>query len=240
MLGLSARRAMGVAIMGMGIGCGSTTSGGSSTGGSSGVGASLTETGGTSTTSTGGSSSAGLGGSSTGGSADLDGASVDDVVDDGGHCDALEEQHTEEGFLHLNNCDPTTYLTNPPSSGNHYGIWALYQTYTQPIRDGFWVHSLEHGAIVITYNCPEGCADDVARIQAFIDSVPNDCASFPKRFILLPDPNLDVKFAASAWTWTLKASCFDRDAFAAFAAAHYNHGREDICGGGIDPTSACP
>jgi len=34
---------------------------------------------------------------------------------------------------------------------------------------------------------------------------------------MLPDPDLDVRFAASAWGFTLKAACFDRDAFASRA-----------------------
>jgi hypothetical protein len=205
-----------------------------------------TAAGGSTATGPGGSAGIDAGGSSagnTGGTTTLD-AAVSDVVtsDDGGaHCDALVESHPIEGFNHTPNlCDPTNYMTNPPSSGDHYGNWALYQTYTQPFRPGFWVHNLEHGSVVITYNCPEGCAADVARIQAFIDSVPNDCGAFPKRFLLLPDPDLDVRFAASSWGFTIKAACFDRDAFAQFAADHYNHGREDICGGGIDPLTACP
>lgn len=136
-------------------------------------------------------------------------------------------------------CSPLIFATNPPSSGNHYAIWADYRTYARPILRGFWVHSLEHGAVVITYNCPGGCAEDVAAAQAFIDGLPADCGPMSRRVIMTPDPELDVRFAASAWGYTLRANCFDRDTFSSFYSAHYDHGPESICGGGTDPTELC-
>jgi hypothetical protein len=136
-------------------------------------------------------------------------------------------------------CSPLTYGTNPPSSGNHYAIWADYRTYDRPILPGFWVHALEHGAMVITYNCPGGCPDEVAAAQSFVDGLPADCGAMARRVILAPDPLLDIRFAASAWGYTLRASCFDRDAFSSFYAAHYDHAPESICGGGTDPTELC-
>jgi Protein of unknown function (DUF3105) len=157
---------------------------------------------------------------------------------DGATCTAVAEAHALEGNLHMALCSPLIYATNPPSSGNHYPIWAAYRTYTQPFLPGFWVHSLEHGAVVIGYHCPEGCADEVARAQAFIDALPADCGSPPRRVILLPNPGLDVRFAASAWGFTLRADCFDEPSFAAFVAAHYAHGLEDICTDGVDPLTA--
>jgi hypothetical protein len=151
-------------------------------------------------------------------------------------CQPVVQAHANEGAAHSPLCSPLTYATNPPSSGSHYPIWAAYQTYTKPFPRGFWVHSLEHGAVVITYNCPEGCAGEVAAAQAFIDALPTDCASGARRIILTPDPELDVRFAASAWGFTLKAKCFDRCAFSTFVADHYDDAPESICGGGVDPT----
>jgi len=157
---------------------------------------------------------------------------------DGSICGAIEQAHTPEGNLHMATCSPLTFGTNPPSSGNHYAIWAAYKTYTQPFLPGFWVHSLEHGAVVIGYKCDGGCPHEVARAQAFIDALPADCGAPPRRVILLPNPDLDVRFAASAWGFTLKANCFDEPALAAFVAAHYGHGPEDICSDGVDPLTA--
>ena len=41
------------------------------------------------------------------------------------------------------------------------------------------------------------------------------------RVILAPDPTLDVRWAAVAWTWTLRSACFDAAAFAQFTKDHY-------------------
>jgi hypothetical protein len=160
---------------------------------------------------------------------------------DAAHCSATEAPHPDEGAQHLDLCSPTGYRTNPPSSGNHYPYWAAYKTYPSPFPRGFWVHDLEHGAVVITYNCPDGCAAEVSAAQQLIDALPTDpsCVTPVKRRILmLPDPALDVRFAASSWGFTLRADCFDAEAFASFIAAHYAHGLEDICANGIDPLTS--
>ncbi len=162
-----------------------------------------------------------------------------------GRCAAVTQEQTIEGFEHVAVCSAVTYGTRPPSSGNHYPIWAAYKTYTTPVPEGFFVHNLEHGTIVLTYNCAlshadGGCEADVAAAQAMLDALPADpdCAAqgsaVRRRSLMTPDPNLDVPFAASAWGWTLRAQCFDATAFQAFALAHYNQGREDICSDGLD------
>jgi len=60
------------------------------------------------------------------------------------------------------------------------------------------------------------------------------------RMVMTPDPNLDVKFAASAWGWTLRADCFDPEAFGDFVGAHYAQGREAVCGQGEDLSGGVP
>jgi hypothetical protein len=163
-----------------------------------------------------------------------------------GACGAVEQQQSIEGYDHVDVCSHVTYGTNPPSSGNHYPIWAAYQSYTTPVPEGFWVHNLEHGSIVISYNCSDGCAADVAAAQQMIDSLAPDpvCTSLgqgvSRRIVMTPDPKLDVPFAASAWGWTLKAFCFDPGPFTDFANAHYDQGREDLCDQGEDVTQSAP
>jgi len=167
---------------------------------------------------------------------------IDSTVD-GAACVSSIEMHPDEGATHVACTQPVQYGTNPPSSGNHYSCWAAYQTYTTPIPWGNLVHSLEHGAIVMVYNCPAGCPADVAAMQAFIDSLPLDanCGAYlgKNRLILMPDPSLDVRFAATAWDWTLKANCFDPTAFQQFFDDHYDHGREIICADGWTGDGLC-
>jgi hypothetical protein len=163
-----------------------------------------------------------------------------------GVCGAIEQEQQIEGWTHEPVCSYIEYFTNPPSSGNHYPIWAAYKTYTTPVPDGFYVHNLEHGAIVLTYNCAlydgdgGACDADIASAQAMLDGLPTDpdCVAqgspVPLRTLMTPDPALDVPFAASSWGWTLRARCFDPVVFGAFAAAHADRGREDICADGDD------
>jgi hypothetical protein len=160
-----------------------------------------------------------------------------------GSCGAVVQEQAIEGFTHVDVCSVVTYETKPPSSGNHYAVWAAYQSYDAAIPEGFWVHNLEHGAVVFSYNCPGGCAADVAAAQALIDGLPADPLCDPTagdpvtRMLMTPDPNLDVRFAASAWGWTLRADCFDSATFGAFVQAHYGNGREPICYNGDIPPS---
>jgi hypothetical protein len=157
---------------------------------------------------------------------------------DGGLCVVQVAEHATEGATHLAACVPVVYLTQPPSSGNHYGTWAAYGRYEFPLPRGFWVHNLEHGAVVITYNCPDGCAAELAEARAWFDALPVD-PSCPAqvtvpRAILTPDPLLDVRWAASAWGQTLRAECFDKGAFSAFYSEHAGHGLENVCTSGAD------
>jgi hypothetical protein len=183
----------------------------------------------------------------------------DGSADDGGFpasppqgpCNAVVQEHAMEGRNHVAICSYVDYLTKPPNSGNHYPIWLAYKSYATPMPQGFWVHNLEHGSIVLSYNCAlndghVGCQGDVDAAQQMLDALPTDplCTAAGEgvshRTVMTPDPNLDVPFAASAWTWTLRADCFDPVAFQAFAMAHYGMGPEEICGNGEDFSGQIP
>jgi hypothetical protein len=174
-----------------------------------------------------------LAGACNGGSGGTTGAAgVGEVTTDGGACTVFIQQHADEGAGHVACSPPPTYATKPPSSGNHYATWADYKTYATPVPWGHLMHSMEHGAVVIVYNCPSGCADEVAAAQAMIDALPVDAdctAPTKRRVILAPDPTLDVRWAATAWTWTLRAPCFDAAAFSQFATDHYGKTIENFC-----------
>lgn len=130
--------------------------------------------------------------------------------------------------------------SNPPSSGPHYPVWAAYQTYSSPVPRGYYVHNLEHGAVVLLYNCGDaGCPEIVAALQAVASSIPNDslCVDAGEgirvRTVITPDPLLDVPVAAAAWGWTYRAHCADLSTLKQFAMDHYGHGPETICGNGV-------
>jgi hypothetical protein len=131
--------------------------------------------------------------------------------------------------------------SNPPSSGQHYVYWAAFQEYSYPVSRLYYVHDLEHGAIVFLYKCGDaGCPDIVQGLRAASDAIPDDplCAADGEgirvRTVITPDPLIDVPVAAAAWGWTYTADCLDLPTLKQFALDHYGMGPESLCSQG-DP-----
>lgn len=47
------------------------------------------------------------------------------------------------------------YNSNPPTSGSHFADWVKSGVYETPKEDGYLIHSLEHGYVIMSYNCGE-------------------------------------------------------------------------------------
>lgn len=157
-----------------------------------------------------------------------------------GACKAVERSYEGATAEHHAPCTTLVYSTSPPVFGDHYPEWAAYTTYDFPLSLGFLVHDLEHGAVVIFYDCPEGCAGEVASAQAFIDALPADprcSADVRVQVILVPRPGLGSRWAASAWGHSLNADCFDEEAFGGFYTRHHARAPENLCNQGTFFTS---
>jgi hypothetical protein len=157
-----------------------------------------------------------------------------------GTCEIAQKTVTGLEQTHVSACSEVSYSDNPPAGGPHYPSWAAFQSYSFPVPRGFWVHDLEHGAVVFSYNCcaaEAGCADEVAQVQAMIDAFPADpiCdPATPQRVVLTPDPLLDVRWGVSAWGSTLRSDCVDTERFGQFYLDHFGRGPEDLCNPGTD------
>jgi len=153
-----------------------------------------------------------------------------------GDCNVRIVESPPTSAIHELECSELSFTTNPPSGGNHYATWAAFQVYDTPVRPGFLVHALEHGAVVFWYNCPEGCGDEVDEVEAFIASLPVDplCASATadRRAVLVPYPELGSRWAASAWGFALTADCFDAAEFETFYGDHVGRAPENFCNDG--------
>jgi len=160
-----------------------------------------------------------------------------------GDCGAVLRSYEGATATHLVECSNIIYSTSPPVFGDHYPVWAAYKTYDFEVPLGYLVHDLEHGAIVIFYDCPDGCRDEVATVQAFIDALPADprCTSAVRvQVVLVPRPGLGARWAASAWGYSLTADCFDPEVFRTFYDEHHGQGPEDLCAQGVSlPSNAC-
>lgn len=153
-----------------------------------------------------------------------------------GECGAIETSFENGTRTHLSECSDIEYPMSPPVFGDHYPVWAAYQTYDFPVPLGYLVHSLEHGAVIFFYDCPEGCEEEVSQVQAFIDELPADprCTEAVKhQVILVPRPGLGVRWAAAAWGYSLRAECFDLPIFRTFYDEHLGQGPENLCNQGV-------
>jgi hypothetical protein len=153
-----------------------------------------------------------------------------------GDCSAVLRSYQGATATHQPECSDIVYASSPPVFGDHFPRWAAYGTYDFPLSLGFLVHDLEHGAVVIFYDCPEGCTDEVATVQAFIAALPADprCSEDVRvQVVLVPRPGLGARWAASAWGYALTADCFDPEIFGQFYDDHHGQGPEDLCNQGV-------
>ena len=75
----------------------------------------------------------------------------------------------DQGREHVDEGTPVTYKHVPPASGPHYPVTLQYGLYEQDVPEGYWIHNLEHGAIVILYKCSQPCPDLVKSLGDMLD-----------------------------------------------------------------------
>lgn len=139
----------------------------------------------------------------------------------------------EMPHTHINPPARVTYNHNPPTSGCHYNLGygtAPIQTgaYDQVIQPEYWVHNLEHGYIVVLYNCPSGCAQQFTQLRQWYRGLPPDPTGVVPyaKVVILPYPSMTVPFAAVAWDWYDPIPVFSIAEVQRFYANHVGHGPE--------------
>lgn len=134
------------------------------------------------------------------------------------------------GRLHVpNNTPAPKYNSNPPTSGPHSSPanWGASNSEIPEINQ---VHNLEHGGIVIQYNCdrlPAGqnCSDVQSALRAVMRKARD---IHGRRFVLAPYSKMPHAIAVTAWTRLQTFEAPDEAAILAFADAHYNNAPEDV------------
>jgi hypothetical protein len=194
-----------------------------------------------------GDASAGSGGSSP----SDDDADVDEMTSDddsgttGSSCmptGEVNHPHDSQAAAHVAEPLPaSSYNSSPPSSGSHCNTWGRYATYgaARPLPACNFLHNLEHGAVVLLYNCPDGCPEITDALAAIVAAPPDDPDCIAPRLVLTPYAEMDVKVAAAAWGYTWTSDCMDdaaRASLVAFIEAHIGTRGDSpeatICGNG--------
>lgn len=98
---------------------------------------------------------------------------------------------------------PQTYDGKPPAGGPHSGCWGTWGVHTTPLIPERFVHNLEHGGIVLTYNCAEGCDAELLWMQEF---------ALTRELVVLTEyPALTSRFGISAWNARAYSDCLSAD-----------------------------
>ncbi len=138
----------------------------------------------------------------------------------------LSRTHTQE---------QVTYEQVPPVGGQHAPIWQNCGFYDQPVANETAVHSLEHGAVWITYR-PDLPSEQIDRLRQLAES---------QSFLLVsPYPGLPAPVVASAWGTQLRLDSADDPRLEQFVRA-YRLGpqtpeRGARCDGGTSATVSEP
>lgn len=128
------------------------------------------------------------------------------------------------------------YKTSPPVGGDHNPRWenCMGDVYDQPIPNEHAVHSLEHGAVWLTYK--QGLpADQVAKLKGKIEGQPYSLMS--------PIANLDKNVSLQAWGYQLKLDSVDDARIDAFIKALRQNASVEpgaVCSDGVNAVGTTP
>jgi hypothetical protein len=149
-------------------------------------------------------------------------------------CSAAVQAVPDEGRVHVAYGTPVAYVHNPPASGPHWPSPAPWGVHPELLAKEYWVHNLEHGGVVLLYNCPGGdggavnaCPNEIALLTAIMQAQRPDKYN-EVRMVLTQDPDLPTRFAAVAWDWAWTGDAIDPAAIQCFINARYGRGPEDI------------
>ena len=143
----------------------------------------------------------------------------------------LGQAQPDMGNLHIAVGSDQHYAYCPPASGPHYNnpgidgpIPAKFYGPDDGTRPEGWIHNMEHGAVVILYNCKLGACD--AATQAALQAIPVGFPDSPvcgvKAGVLAPViarfDTMPTEFAAMVWDRVLYMNTLDVNEIKTFYA----------------------
>jgi Protein of unknown function (DUF3105) len=123
-----------------------------------------------------------------------------DDDDDAASGNEIEGVQTYDRLTNGHTTDPVDYPQSPPVGGDHDPFWQNCGVYRDPVRNENAVHSLEHGAVSISYSedLPEA---DVAALEAL--------ATGQSHILVAPYPGLSSPIVLTAWGRQLAVDAAD-------------------------------
>jgi len=115
------------------------------------------------------------------------------------------------------------YNSDPPTSGWHYAEPAEAGFYESSLPDEQLVHNLEHGHVIISYDCARvaDCEDVKTELRGLVDR-------FQRwKIVAVARENADAAIALTAWGRIDKMDSYDEDRVDAFVKRWRNRGPEN-------------
>jgi hypothetical protein len=143
---------------------------------------------------------------------------------------------TDEGTpSHIDPSTQWTYKSYPPTNGPHYSVsgsapdpWGTVDT----LVEGQFVHNLEHGGIVVLYNCPSGsdCTSLKNSLTNYVQKLaPLEPTYNEAKIIMTPYSNgMQKKVALVAWKYIEFLDSYDQNAITQFYENHVDQGPEAV------------
>ena len=165
---------------------------------------------------------------------------------DGGPEPEGDECTVDDGRRHVANGTLICYNQNPPATGPHYSAAGV-----SPVSPGVYVediasteqyvHNLEHGSVVLLYDCGGGdCSDDlITQLNDLFDALPESPRFNEKKLVISRYSGINSscegtsdfpsrgQFLMIAWGVQRYFESFDMDEMINFYRRHVDHGPED-------------
>jgi len=104
------------------------------------------------------------------------------------------------------------YASDPPTSGPRLPYIADWGVHRLPVPLELQAHNLEHGGVLIQYNCPEPCPDLAAQLEE---------VARQRDFVLVaPYPRMESRIALTAWGRIETLDAFDPERILRFVDAY--------------------
>ncbi|MCZ6557824.1 MAG: DUF3105 domain-containing protein [SAR324 cluster bacterium] len=137
--------------------------------------------------------------------------------------ETMGQLHIPQGTLSY------AYNSSPPTSGPHANAvrWGEQSASIPEINQ---VHNLEHGGVLIQYNCSRLSEDQTcSRVRTQLRGIMRKARQTNgHKIVLAPYGKMPHPIAITAWTWLQSFDTPDEAAMLAFAEAHYNNAPEDV------------
>ena len=107
---------------------------------------------------------------------------------------------------------PVEYPQTPPAGGKHNPVWLNCGIYDQPVPNENAVHSMEHGAVWVTYNPDDVSDDELAKLKS----------ELPSSYIVLsPYEGIDSPIVLTNWNHQLEVDSADDERIPAFLEEYW-------------------